>query len=154
MRYGCLPTGQGGEEAVTENALIQVLPDVPASVLHTRLQAAPPCAAGPDGIARAGVTAALTATLAAPSAQVKALETQIAGQLADHPDGHIFTSLPRVGTVRAARLLAETGDCRSQIKSISGLDGDGHLERDGWRVARQYGRSIPRVGRRCITAAL
>lgn len=51
--------------------------------------------------------------LTALSAQIKALETQIAGQLAAHPDGHIFTSLPRPGTVRAARLLAEIGDCRS-----------------------------------------
>ena len=64
----------------------------PASVLHARLQAAPPGATGADGAAQAGVTAALTATLTALSAQIKALETQIAGQLAAHPDAHIFTS--------------------------------------------------------------
>ena len=75
----------------------------PASVLHARLHAAPPGATGADGAAQAGVTAALTATLTALSAQIKALETQIAGQLAAHPDAHIFTSLPRPGTVRAAR---------------------------------------------------
>jgi len=34
-------------------------------------------------------------------------DKQIAGQLAAHPDAHIFTSLPRAGTLRAARLLAE-----------------------------------------------
>ena len=84
----------------------------PASVLHARLQAAPPGTTGADGTAQAGVTAALTATLTALSVQIKALETQIAGQLAAHPDRHIFTSLPRPGTVRAARLLAEIGDCR------------------------------------------
>ena len=32
-------------------------------------------------------------------------------QLAAHPDAAIFTTLPRSGTVRAARLLAEIGDC-------------------------------------------
>jgi len=37
-------------------------------------------------------------------------EEQIAEQLALHADAHIFTSLPRSGTVRAARLLAEIGD--------------------------------------------
>src|SRR6202011_3330116 len=52
----------------------------PASVLHARLQAAPPGAAGADGAAQAGITAALTATLAALSAQIKALQTQIAAQ--------------------------------------------------------------------------
>jgi hypothetical protein len=31
-------------------------------------------------------------------------------QLAAHPGGHSFTFLPRPGTVRAARLLAEIGD--------------------------------------------
>ena len=49
------------------------------------------------------------ATLTQPRAQIKALE-QIADQLAAHPDAAIFTSLPRSGTVRAARLLAEIGD--------------------------------------------
>ena len=78
----------------------------PASVLHARLHAAPPGATGTDGAAQAGVTAALTATLTALSAQIKALQTQISRQLAAHPDAHIFTSLPRPGTVRAARLLA------------------------------------------------
>jgi transposase len=44
----------------------------------------------------------------------KALEEQIAIQLAQHPDAAIFTSLPRSGTVRAARLLAEIGDARGR----------------------------------------
>jgi hypothetical protein len=34
--------------------------------------------------------------------QIKALNAQIAEQLALHVDAHIFTSLPRSGTVRAA----------------------------------------------------
>jgi transposase len=31
-----------------------------------------------------------------------------------HPDQAIFTSLPRSGTIRAARLLAEIGDARGR----------------------------------------
>src|SRR4029450_630262 len=54
----------------------------PASVLHTRLHAAPPGATGVDGAARAGVTTALTATLTAARTRIKALQTQISGQLA------------------------------------------------------------------------
>ena len=77
----------------------------PASVLHARLQAAPRGATGADGAAQAAVTAALAATLTALAAQIKALETEIAAQLAAHPDRHIFTSLPRPGT-RARRPAA------------------------------------------------
>jgi transposase len=101
----------------------------PASELHACLQAAPPGATGTDGAAQAGITAALTATLTTLSAQIKALETQIAGQLAAHPDRHIFTSLPRPGTVRAARLLAEIGDSRPRFS--------------GPGVARRPGRGRP-----------
>ena len=93
----------------------------PASVLSARLLAAPRGTAGAAGAAPAAVTAALTAVLTALTGQVKALETQIAGQLSAHPDGHIFTSLPRGGTVRAARLLAEIGDCRSRFPDPGAL---------------------------------
>jgi transposase len=47
--------------------------------------------------------------------QIKTLSTQIEEQLTLHADAQIFTSLPRSGTVRAARLLAETGDCRARF---------------------------------------
>jgi hypothetical protein len=49
--------------------------------------------------------------------QIKALEAQIAA----HADGHIFTSLPRSGTVPAARLLAEIGDCRARFPDPQAL---------------------------------
>ena len=94
--------------------------------LRVRLQAAPRGATGADGAALAAVTSALAATLTTLSTQIKALETEIATQLAAHPDAHIFTSLPRAGTVRAARLLAETGDCRARFpdpESLAGLAG-------------------------------
>ena len=83
--------------------------------LHARLAATPRGATGDDGAAQAHITHALLAVLASLVQQIKALNAQIAEQLALHPDAHIFTSLPRSGTVRAARLLAETGDCRARF---------------------------------------
>jgi transposase len=57
------------------------------------------------------------------AARIRALEDEIAADLAAHPDQHIFTSLPRAGTVRAARLLAEIGDCRARYPSPQALAG-------------------------------
>ena len=42
-------------------------------------------------------------------------------QLALHADAQVFTSLPRSGTVRAARLLAEIGDCRGRFPTPESL---------------------------------
>lgn len=53
--------------------------------------------------------------------QIKALDSQIADQLAAHPDAAIFTSLPKSGTVRAARLLAEIGDSRGRFPTPEAL---------------------------------
>src|SRR6266567_3826778 len=113
---------QDAAAGLDENAIAGWLNSLPArgnpappGVLCARLRSAPPGATGGHGAAQAGVTAALAAALAGLAAQIKALETQIAGQLAAHPDSHIFTSLPRAGTLRAARLLAEIGDCRSRF---------------------------------------
>jgi transposase len=93
-----------------------------AGQLAARLAAAAPPVPGSDrGRSQAGVTRALTAAVTAICAQVKALETQIAAQLAAHPDGHIFTSLPGTRTLRAARLLAEIGDCRSRFPDPQAL---------------------------------
>ena len=117
--------------------------------LHARLQAAARGTAGADGAARAAITGALVATLITLAAQIKALEAEIAAQLAAHPDAHIFTSLPRAGTVRAARLLAETGDCRARFPdpgSLAGLAGVAPVTRQSgkhisagfrWAVNRQ-----------------
>lgn len=46
---------------------------------------------------------------------------QIAEQLALHADAHVFCSLPRSGTVRAARLLAEIGDARGRFPDAASL---------------------------------
>ena len=47
--------------------------------------------------------------------------TRSTHQLDAHADAHIFTSLPRSGRVRAARLLAEIGDCRARFPTPESL---------------------------------
>jgi transposase len=84
------------------------------AVLHARLTAAPRGATGAEADANAAITRALVAVLLGLLEQIKALTAEIDAQLARHADQHIFTSLPRSGRVRAARLLAEIGDCRAK----------------------------------------
>jgi len=55
---------------------------------------------------------ALVAVLRALNGAVKDLDRSVAAHLGEHPDGKIFTSLPRSGQVNAAQVLAEWGDCR------------------------------------------
>ena len=58
--------------------------------------------------------------------QQDTLETRIREALQAHPDGPIFTSLPRAGTIRAATLLAEIGDVRARFldeESLAALSG-------------------------------
>ncbi|WP_261763893.1 IS110 family transposase [Pseudonocardia asaccharolytica] len=93
----------------------------PAQTLHERLTGAPRGATGPAGDTAAAVTAAFVATLRAINAQIDALAARIAEQLALHPDAPIFTSLPRAGTLRAARLLTEIGDTRGRFPTADSL---------------------------------
>src|SRR5215469_13228402 len=55
--------------------------------LYQRLTSAPRGATGEQGAASAQVTRALAAVLASLNTQIKALETEIAAQLASHADG-------------------------------------------------------------------
>jgi transposase len=89
--------------------------------LYARLVAAPRGATGSHGAAQAPITQALVAVLTTLAEQIKALTVQISQQLAAHVDQHTFTSLPRSGTVRAARLLAEIGDCRGRFPTPESL---------------------------------
>ena len=91
------------------------------AILHARLTAAPRGVTGEHGTAHAHITHALVATLSALVEQIKALSEQIADQLATHADAHIFTSLPRSGKIRAAKLLAEVGDCRGRFPTPEAL---------------------------------
>jgi transposase len=89
--------------------------------LYARLVAAPRGAIGAEGVALAGVTQALLAALSTLVEQIRLLNKQIAEQLASHPDAQVFTSLPRSGTVRAARLLTEIGDSRARFPTHEAL---------------------------------
>ena len=92
-----------------------------ATALHARLSARPRGLTQADGAAYVAITTALVATLTNLVSQIAQLSAQIADQLAAHADAHIFTSLPRSGTIRAARLLAEIGDCRGRFPTPDAL---------------------------------
>lgn len=55
-------------------------------------------------------TRALVAVIAALSAQIAELEAALAERFDQHPDADIIGSLPGLGTILAARVLAEFGD--------------------------------------------
>ncbi len=94
---------------------------VDPAVLHARLLAAPRGAIGTHAAAQAPITASYVALLRSLVQQIKTLQTHIDAQLSTHTDAHIFTSLPRAGRVRAARLLAEIGDCRARFPTPESL---------------------------------
>jgi len=94
---------------------------IDAAVLHARLLAAPRGPVGVDGQAHAAITRGFVTVLLVLLEQIKALTAEIETQLAAHADAHIFTSLPRAGKIRAARMLAEIGDCRAKFPTRESL---------------------------------
>ena len=85
----------------------------PAAELLARLHAAPAGTAD-ETLTEAlrDAVLALVAVLTALNTGVKDLDRSAAAHLGEHPDGKIFTSLPRSGQVNAAQMLAERGDAR------------------------------------------
>ena len=94
----------------------------PATELVSRLRSAPAGTVDPaiTGALRESILA-LVALLRCLNDGVKTLDTSIAARLDQHPDGKIFTSLPRSGTVNAAQMLAGWGDCRDAYDSPDGV---------------------------------
>jgi transposase len=90
-------------------------------ILHARLVSAPRGTLSAQAKTHAVTTLAFVAILRALNTQIDALAASIGEQLAIHPDAHIVTSLPRSGTVRAARLLAEIGDARGRFPTADSL---------------------------------
>ncbi|WP_433363602.1 IS110 family transposase [Actinoplanes sp. CA-142083] len=89
----------------------------PAAVLLTRLRSAPAGTTDPDlctGV-RAAVLAQVSVIKALNTA-IKDLDRAIAEKMDTHPDGKIFQSFPRAGTVNAAQILAEWGDARAAFE--------------------------------------
>lgn len=91
------------------------------AALHQRLLDAPRGATGVHATSQAAITASYVALLRTLLEQIKTLSAHIDHQLDEHADAHIFTSLPRSGRVRAARLLAEIGDCRARFPTPESL---------------------------------
>jgi len=91
------------------------------AVVFARLSAASRGLPAAAGAAQIPITRVLVATLGSLVEQIKMLSEQIGQQLDAHADAHIFTSLPHAGTVRAARLLAEIGDCRDRFPKPEAL---------------------------------
>ncbi|WP_040839670.1 IS110 family transposase, partial [Nocardia brevicatena] len=89
----------------------------PADLL-ARLRSAPTGSTGTAvTTAIAATVSALVRVLSGLNTAIKDLDRQIAAQLDEHPDGRIFTSLPRSGRINAAQILAEWGDCRQAYDS-------------------------------------
>lgn len=86
----------------------------PVTVLLARLRAAPTGTTDPDlaGGVRAAVLAHI-GVITALNTAIKDLEGTIDEEMAAHPDGQVFQSFPRAGTVNAAQILAEWGDART-----------------------------------------
>ncbi len=71
----------------------------------------PQLAASPEVAAAYAATVVSTvAIIAAIAEQITALETQLAASFEQHPDTDIYRSLPGLGVVLGARVLAEFGD--------------------------------------------
>jgi transposase len=89
--------------------------------LYTRLTNAPHGIIGDEGDARGSITLTFVAVLKTLREQIDELDTRITELLDTHPDAPIFQSLPRAGTIRAATLLAEIGDCRARFPDPESL---------------------------------
>lgn len=106
-------------------------------VLHTRLLAAPRGTTGSDDAVHAATTLAYVAFLRVLNTQIALLKDNLASQLTTHPDTHIYASLPRVKTLRTARLLAEIGDARGKFptpQSLAALAGVAPSTRQSGKV--------------------
>jgi len=86
----------------------------PAAELLRRLREAP-AGTTQDTLVEAvrDAVLALVSVLKALGAARKDLDRSVAAHLGEHPDGPIFTSLPRSGQINAAQMLAEWGDSRA-----------------------------------------
>lgn len=85
----------------------------PANVLLARLRSAPAGTTDPALITAVGdAVGAFVEVVDALNIAIKRLDKSVRARLGEHPDGKIFTSLPRSGQINAAQVLAEWGDVR------------------------------------------
>ena len=126
----------------------------PAQLLH-RLRSAPPGTTA-EALTEAlrDAVLALAAVLTALHASVKDLDRSVAAHLGEHPDGPIFTSLPRSGQINAAQVLAEWGDARPAYEhpdAVAALAGVTPITRQSgkhrsvefrWACSKRFRRAI------------
>jgi hypothetical protein len=99
----------------------------PPTILLARLRSAP--AGTLDPVVSEGIRASVLAqvgVLSTLNVAVKNLDRSIAEKMDTHPDGEIFGSFPRAGTINAAQILAEWCDAREVFDhpdSIAALAG-------------------------------
>ena len=77
-------------------------------------------------------------------------QDQLHSLLGQHPDCDIFLSLPRTGTVTAARMLAELGDNRENFPTLASLQGEAGTA----PVTRRSGQRLSVVFRRACRKPL
>lgn len=92
-----------------------------AAELYRRLTAAARGRDNDTGDQHGAVTLAYVGALRSLCVQIDELTTGMGKLLDTHPDAVIFRSLPRAGTIRAATLLAEIGDCRARFPDPESL---------------------------------
>ncbi len=90
-------------------------------VLYGRLTTAARGTTGPEATTHAVITRSYVEVLRALVTQIAALEADLADQLTRHDDTSIFASLPRVATLRVARLIGEIGDARGRFPTPASL---------------------------------
>lgn len=90
-------------------------------ILHARLTSATRGTTGAHTATLAVITRSYVTVLQALITQIAALEADLATQLTTHPDTYIFASLPRVATLRTARLIGEIGDSRGRFPTPDAL---------------------------------
>jgi transposase len=113
MASFCVKHGYSGRRSAAE--LLARLRGAPAGTLDPTLTEA----------LRDAVLALVT-VLQALGTALKNIGRSVTAHLGEHPDGEIFTSLPRSGQINAAQMLAEWGDCRQAYAgpdSIAALAG-------------------------------
>lgn len=110
-RLGNWLAGQGYTGGKDPHELFDRLCDAPAGITGQAAQM------------HGQVTRAYVDTIDVIQTRADDLEADIDKRLELHPDGHIFTSFPRSGRFRAARLLAEIGDCRARFPTPESLQG-------------------------------
>jgi transposase len=85
----------------------------PPAQLLAKLRGAPAGTTDPALSTAVGdAVLAFVEVVAALNTAIKRLDKSVITRLGEHPDGEIFTSLPRSGQINAAQMLAEWGDVR------------------------------------------